>query len=191
MRQATPKLIVVQRITVQWSKTTRSGPHAIARNRIAEAYPLPEGPFPPLAETTLALQTTYGSAASGFAPRHGTLEFQPYPGTLRHVAEGWFQLTDNEGEIRLRLEGDSLHVRVAMLRNYAPRPPSQFVATASVGEWVRFAANGRNPFPNTAERSQTQYRKDTINVALLERYARRVFVDKAPVREQRHLVDLF
>ncbi|MEU0793172.1 hypothetical protein ABZ342_24120 [Amycolatopsis sp. NPDC005961] len=128
--------IVAQRVRTTWTKRSRGGPAAAARNRVPVAFPLLAGA--PIHEVTV-------DESTGFEPR--------------------FTALDVLDDVTLRFAGGALAVRVELARMSRPtREWRPAPVVLRPGEWLRWQINYR--FGSTcACDAQWRYRLETLNLA--------------------------
>ncbi|MBE1498498.1 hypothetical protein H4696_005598 [Amycolatopsis lexingtonensis] len=130
--------VVAQWVRTTWTKRSRGGPAAAARNRVPVAYPLPAG---------ASLHLVDVDESTGFEPRFA----------LRPIGElDGVTLREADGELTVRLE---LARMSWPRREWRPGP-----VRLRPGEWLRRQINYR--FGSTCEcGAQWRYRLDTLNLA--------------------------
>lgn len=128
--------VVAQRVRTTWTKRSRGGPAAAARNRVPVAFPLLAGA--PLHEVTV-------DESTGFEPRYVAL------GELEGVT-----LREADGGLSVRLAPAPMSWP---RREWRPGPVHLLP-----GEWLRWQINYR--FGSTCEcGAQWRYRLETLNLA--------------------------
>lgn len=151
-------MIVIQRITTFWTKKSRGGKGAIARNAVPEALTLPS--FAASAE--LVVHKVVFDESNAFRRK---AEIQKLT-----MANDW-----ELNPVRLRLLGDQIQVR-CMFGGAPERWPRQ-AFVLSYGQWGRLAYNRR--FADSYDGSW-RYEKEVFNVAFADQVRRRQFFDTEP-----------
>lgn len=130
--------VVAQKVRTTWTKRSRGGPPAAARNRVPTAYPLPDG---------ASLHLVDVDESTGFEPRF----------TVRPLGElDRVTLREADGELAVRVE---LAPMSWPRRDWRPGP-----VRLRPGEWLRWQINYR--FGSTCEcGAEWQYRLETLNLA--------------------------
>jgi hypothetical protein len=148
--------VVVQLVTVSWSKRSRGGEAARLRAALPEAYPIHRTLF----GNRWGLHQVAMYEPAGFQPRERT-----------EVDD----VVKNVVGVTLELQHDGLHVQFVWTPDVGvpPRRPRSRPFVLRPGEWGRVVHNGRFVDFDTGG---WYYRKQVVNVALLARFAPRIFL---------------
>lgn len=158
-------MLIVQRITTEWTKASRGGDGATHRNATPETLVVPP---------IVAADADYVLHDNRYPERQG----------FRHD----FTLTQAATRPHVRLEPLFLHVtktsvaaRFIWSRRFcgAPERESQDLFRLSPGEWGRFSCNGRFG-PESSSGGEWRYHKTVFNVAFLPRFDADVFIRVKP-----------
>ncbi len=126
-------MIVLQAITVSWTKRSRGMPGAAKRNAVPEAWPVPDE-----GGCALLLQEVRFSEYRDFTDPLVTVERDPGAERLHAAYRLEFERTD---------AGLAVYFRGDPLRPQYPGPRKVF--TLGAGEWARLISNGREPLEDT------------------------------------------
>lgn len=157
MNHTESAILVVQQVTVIWTKTTRSAPEATVRNALPTAYPITLFPAPEsFPAQALLIEKIYLHERDQF--RHSQREH-----TLQEMQSGKSYTVDN---VRIRTDGEHVIVVYAYQSwSGAPRrqaPPRQ-IMTVQPGEWGEISYNGR-----TGGYDGWYYHQTTLNIGCFQ-----------------------
>lgn len=168
-------MILIQRITTEWTKASRGGRGAIVRNSFPEAFPVP--PF----DTTIGPFVVH------------TVRFREWESFERHEdLNGFTSPTDAHIEpIRIYQHDD--HIVVRFLWNWmqcgAPERDSHEIFQLVPGKWARFTCNGRFG-PTSSSGCVWHYHKTVFNIAFNNSPDTDLFVVTKPQSVQNRLATL-
>ena len=129
---------MAQRVRTTWTKQSRGGPAASARNRVPITFPFPEG---------VELHEVNVDESTGFSPRFAVRPLTELDGV---------KLREVDGELSVLVE---LAPMSWPKREFRPAP-----VHLRPGEWLRWQINYR--FGSTCEcGGQWRYRLETLNLA--------------------------
>ena len=173
-------ILVVQQITVRWTKRSRSGSGAGARSALPDALPVPAF-APPSADASIVLHRAEFAEWNGFSRAGEQVEVEP----LAAGAERVF------GCVRVRLVDGAAEVTYAYdLSCGAPRRSGypRKVMTLGAGEWGRAAYNGRTS--GAIDSGDWVYHRTLVNVTCSDRLPADPFASP-PAREFSDMADLW
>lgn len=168
-------MLIVQRITAEWTKASRGGDGAADRNAIPDALRLP-----PLA----------GAAPGYLLHDVRFLEWENF--------ECRSDVYESEAQTHIRIEPLFMHATKELVRTRfvwswhhcgAPERDSHDLFQLSVGQWGRFTCNGRFGADSASGR-QWRYHETVFNVALTEQFDENLFKQTAPNAEDSRLAAL-
>ena len=168
-------MILIQRITTEWTKASRGNHGATVRNAFRDAYPLP-----PIAQTRnpFIVHTVRFREWDNFELRENLTESS--------------SATSAEIEpLRIYPHDDHLVVRFVWDWMYcgAPERDSHEIFHVPLGEWGRFICNGRFG-PTSSSGCVWHYHKTVFNIAFVESCEPSLFVDSKPRSVQDRLAIL-
>lgn len=158
-------MLIVQRITTEWTKASRGGQGAAQRNATSDALRLP-----PLA----------GSTPHYLLHDIRFLEWEDY--------ECLSDVIESDGQTHIRIEPlfihvTKKHVATRFLWSWrhcgAPERDSHDLFQLSVGQWGRFTCNGRFGAESSSGR-EWGYHKTVFNIALADQFDESLFVQTHP-----------
>lgn len=168
-------MLIVQRITTEWTKASRGGDSATKRNATPNAMQLP-----PLA-----------GASSGYLLHDiRYLEWEHF--------ECHADVVESDFQTHIRIEPVFLHVtREHVTARFvwswhhcgAPERDSHDLFHLSLGQWGRFTCNGRFGAESSSGR-EWGYHKTVFNVALTELFDKNLFIETTPDAEDSRLAVL-
>lgn len=168
-------MLVVQRITIRWTKASRGGAAAERRNALPAALPLPS-----LAGATVGylLHDVQFLEWENFACRENVAESD----ALTHV---------RLEPVILRVTKAHVAVRFIWSRRHcgAPKRDAHDLFRLEPGDWGRFVCNGRFGADSSAGRAW-EYHMSVFNIASVEDYDRMVFIHYPPKAEAARLAVL-
>jgi hypothetical protein len=157
-------LLMVQHISVEWTKASRGGKGAALRNAVPEALPLKDIPA---TNDPLALIYHHASFLQNdkFQNPHIKIKAEVI------MSEQWLDLPCT----RIHIAGEQVLVRYSFNSGTGGAPrrddfPRDF--TLMVSEWIRIKFNGRFREWEGA----WYYRKTVLNIGLFEKIARNAFL---------------
>lgn len=168
-------MIVVQRITTEWTKDSRGGEGALKRNATPDAVELPLIAYP---TAQYILHDVRYLESKGFVPDATVTESS----CSQSIRAEPLILSVSKRQISVRFVWSWHHCG-------APERDSHDLFRLDAGQWGRFTCNGRFGAESTAGR-EWGYRKTVLNVALLETYDTHVFTETTPVTEKSSLASL-
>ena len=158
-------MLIVQRITTEWTKDSRGGEGAIARNTTPDAMELP-----PLA----------GRWPSYLLHDVRFLEWERFD-CLSTVTEADMQSHMRIEPLFLHVTPD--HVAVSFVWSWqhcgAPERDSHSLFQLSVGQWGQFSCNGRFGAESAMGR-EWSYHKTVFNIAHVATFNDKLFVESTP-----------
>lgn len=162
-------MIVVQEISVTWTKLSRGGQNAHLRNQVKEGFALPAIPKPEAANTLIRHTIKVDEAEQFDAERNQRVEVQEFSLTKKPMV----------GAVRLTLTEDKL----AAIYTYSPSsvgapardPRAKTVLILTPGTWGRIVYNGRFGWD-----SEWWYRKTVLNIGYFDEAPKKVFLEKPP-----------
>jgi|CXWL01.1.fsa_nt_gi hypothetical protein len=162
-------VVIVQQLSVVWTKKSRGTPAAAVRNALPQALPVISH------DAAYIYQRHAFSEAAGYS--HRLVEDQ----TANQVPRSC-------RDLGLTLEDGVLNVQLSWTAQMGQPPrKSSGVAKLTSNQWARFFANGRH---TDAEGSQC-YRREIYNIALVPAATDDVFTRTAPTTVARLEADLF
>ena len=168
-------MILVQRITTEWTKASRGGRGAAVRNSFPEAFPLP--PFDSTIGTFIVHSVRFR-------------EWDNYE--CREDLNGYNSATDAHIEpIWIYHHGDHLVVRFVWdwMQCGAPERDSHEIFHVAQGKWGRFSCNGRFG-PTSSSGCVWHYHKTVFNIAFIDSHDANLFVSSKPQSVQDRLAML-
>jgi hypothetical protein len=168
-------MILIQRITTEWTKASRGGRGATVRNSFPEAFPVP--PF----DATISPFVVH------------TVRFREWENFERHEdLNGFGSATDAHIEpIRIYNHNDHLVVRFVWdwMQCGAPERESHEIFQLVPGKWARFVCNGRFG-PTSSSGCVWHYHKTVFNIAFNQSPDADLFVATMPQSVQNRLAKL-
>ncbi len=163
-------LIVIQKLITRWTKESRGGPAADARNATPGALPIP-GTAP--GTTGILLHTITFFERDRFAPN-----------PTYSVIE-WDAVCELIPDLELRLDESTLRVRYRYSHALgAPERPSGGVTHLGPGQWCRVVHNGRMSFDRG-----WSYHDTIVNIAN-GTVEHRTFLESPPLDVDDHRAEL-
>lgn len=168
-------MLIVQRITTEWTKSSRGGDRAAERNATSDALRLP--------------------------PLAGAAPYYLFHDIRFHEWEHYdcqSVVTESEARTHVRIEPLFIHVTSALVTTRfvwswrhcgAPERDSHDLFQLSVGQWGRFTCNGRFGAESSSGR-EWGYHKTVFSVALTEEFDETLFVRTAPNADDSRLAVL-
>ncbi len=172
-------LILVQVITIVWSKASRGGRAAGLRNRVPAALPIPAA-FDLGTELRGIVHDVWYGEEDGFAhPRAADVRAVPVVDTVHH---GDLALTPTDGMIRVDLNWGAFDT--------PRRRPIRGVMTLRPEEWGQLRYNGRSSGV-TGYDHPWRYTQSTINVGIFHAPHADAFLETEPTKMFRGMADLW
>lgn len=202
-------LVLIQEITVKWSKASRGAPGATARNRVPEALPLPAGtptqPWPSRFANTAPTTVPFPAANDEFPPDillHHLL-FSEWS-QLAHPSVYWVPLRSrlpeqcmlqflhwNVPPLTLEVADGRLKARFPWSYDVgAPRReyrPMWERCSLAPGQWMQIRFNGRHVYGDDAG---WYYEKHVLNIGWVDTLVNDLFVRGLPNYQITDLADL-
>ena len=168
-------MLIVQRITTDWTKASRGGDAASIRNSVPEAFALPTIPD---CDCDYIFHEIHARENEGFTCRDTLIESR-LSGHL-HI-----------GPFFIHIAHDHISTRFVWSWHEcgAPERPSQTLFKLNEGQWGQFKCNGRFGAQSTTGR-EWGYRKSVFNVAFLRSFNSEVFVNSDPTTREARLAAL-
>ena len=168
-------MLIVQRITTEWTKKSRGGVRAADRNTTPDAIQLPP---------------TAGPAPSCLVHSIRFLEwenFACYSDVIESEIEEHFRVEP----LFLRVRKDYVETRFVWSWNHcgAPKRESHDLFRLALGQWGRFVCNGRFGAESMSGR-EWGYHKSVFNVAFVYAYDNDLFLRTMPNAESSRLAVL-
>ncbi len=168
-------MLIVQRITTEWTKASRGGSGAAARNAVPDALPVP-APADPASDRLLHdVQFPEGEQFDGQA-----------------------SMTPLSSQVHIRLEPVVLRVTSQLVATRfvwswhhcgAPERDSHDLFQLSPGQWGRFTCNGRFGAESSCGR-EWGYHKTIFNIAFVKQFDSHLFVTTTPSADESRLAVL-
>jgi hypothetical protein len=157
-------MMIIQRIKVEWTKASRGATGARRRNKIAEAFRLPE-------ETEPIQDIVFHDL--GFDEKK---EFCCHVGPDILAANEQLKIAP----LHVRLSRGLLELRFVWTKEAcgAPERNSHDLFRLKIDQWGRFVCNGR--FSKDWDISEWTYHKTVFNVAHVAEYDRDLFLSTTP-----------
>lgn len=167
-------MILVQRITTEWTKASRGGHGATVRNSFSEAFPIL-----PFVVTTNAFVVH-------------TIRFCEWDNFERRENLTAFDSATNAQIEPIRIYPRDDYLVVQFIWDWmhcgAPERDSHEIFHVPHGKWARFSCNGR--FGPTFSSGVWHYHKTVFNIAFIDSHDANLFVNSRPQSVQSRLAIL-
>ncbi|NNJ25275.1 hypothetical protein LzC2_13450 [Planctomycetes bacterium LzC2] len=176
--------MIVQHIDVGWTKASRGGPGAVARNCVPEALLLPpDRPRYDGLHTTRLHQVRFGERNGFAAPLTESLEAL---GAEAAVRLGNAMISRSGSDVTLQIDWRAGVPRRGRGNLYHPGPDPEPELVVLPGQWARAVYNLRN---TGMDCGRWWYERHTVNVANLDPAAApaNLFTRSEPAAEWRNL----
>jgi hypothetical protein len=170
-------MILVQEIITTWTKRSRGGPLAAARNAVPETYPLASLPVLPPQAACLHHTIVFGEANDFAHPKEQVISYTP----REELRFGCVSITPIGDQVQVIYTYD-MGCGGAPQRYGLP----QLAFTLHRNEWGQILYNGR--FPNDYIWT---YRKHVCNIGVFDQVKAEVFVQLSPKHHHDRLVDVW
>lgn len=168
-------MLVVQRITTEWTKISRGGDGATKRNVTPIAMELP--PLAGVSSNYLLHNIRYHEWKD-FAYQADVVELDA--STHIRIEPVFLQFTENVVEVRFVWSWHHCG---------APERDSHDLFRLSLGQWGRFTCNGRFG-AQTLCGSEWRYHKTVFNIAVIDEFDENLFIATSPNAEGSRLAQL-
>lgn len=170
-----PPVVIIQEITVWWTKMTRGARGAVLRRAVPEALLIPAAVVPANEPTYVHHVVRYDEANDFRAPLSSDVRVQELKGVI------------HEHNIAASLDDGKLRVDVAWGWGAPLRHPTRSVLNLAIGEWGRVRFNYRT----SGYDDPWRYALWIFNIGLIAVPAPNVFQATQPLKCYSNLADLW